>query len=167
MQIKNFLLLGLLVACQSNSSKLADFDSTNFPGKYEVDMSCLTSEIFKAQEGEDNSDKFSRLLVDFAFSSIDAHFYFNEDQTGILEFSGGILDIVSQKEGGDRDTMLVFQYQIKEDSLIYIKEEGETEFAKRAVIKQYSGNYDHIEMDLVDENEDKSFRATCSLVKVK
>ena len=134
MQIKNFLLLGLLVACQSNSSKLAHFDSTKLSSKYEVDMRYLSPEFFRAQEGEDNWDKFSRLFVGFAFSSMDAHFYFNEDQTGILEFSGGILDIVSQKEGGDRDTMLVFQYQIKEDSLIYMKEEGESEFVKRVVI---------------------------------
>jgi len=46
---------------------------------------------------------------------------------------------------------------VENDSILYMQENGESEFEKWAIVRKFSENYDYLQFLIIEEGEDKVY----------
>ncbi|NLA63233.1 MAG: hypothetical protein GX857_08455 [Bacteroidales bacterium] len=155
----------LIVSCILLMLSLIQFSCTNFnkdknaidsdamKGKYELDLTPLIASLVK-DEGA---------LVGLVLSSIKANVSFYENNRGVLELNGKIVDLTAIFSDEPIDKIHQFGYKIENDSVFYLKKNEKEGFKQRAIVRKLGDNYEYLEFSFILEERDD---ISLNLVKI-
>ena len=146
-----------LFSCSSFTKNDNVFDSEKLNGKYKVDLTPLVADAVKAEEGDDEWDEMGKGLAGLALSSVEIKLSFYENNKGVIEMGGGLIDFANTFSDEPVDNIQEFTYKVENDSVLYMKENGETEYEKWAIVRKFSENYDYLQFLIIEEGEDKVY----------
>lgn len=156
--MKYTIILLLLIIFSCNSLTKNDvFDSDKLKGKYKVDLTPFVEDAVKAEEGDDEWDELGKGLAGLALSSVEIKLSFYEDNKGVMEMSGGLIDFANTFSDEPVEKIQEFTYKVENDSILYMKENGESEYEKWAIVRTFSENYDYLQFLIIEEGEDKVY----------
>jgi hypothetical protein len=155
--IKIFLLSLVLLSCSNLTKNDNVFDSNKLKGKYKVDLTPFVAEAVKAEEGDDGWDELGKGLAGLALSSVEIKLSFYQNNKGIMEMGGGLIDFANAFSDEPVEKIQEFTYKVENDSILYMKENGEAEFEKWAIVRKFSENYDYLQFLIIEEGEDKVY----------
>ena len=118
----------IMVACTNKK----EINSKNLQGKYEIDF----SSVLDSMEDEDDLTKAFAALI---LSSLKMSMEFDNDEL-ILDGSTEALNILGSDS--DDELPLKVNYEIREDSVIYILDEEEAELL--GTIRKYGDTFDSL-----------------------
>jgi len=151
------LLTLILFSCNSLTKNENVFDSDKLKGKYKVDLTPFVAETVKSEEGDDEWDELGKGLAGLALSSVEIKLSFYEDNKGVMEMGGGLIDFADAFSDEPVEKIQEFTYKVENDSVLYMKENGETEYEKWAIVRNFSENYDYLQFLIIEEGEDKVY----------
>ena len=134
--IKFMLLLAcvcLLSACNSNRT----INSGDLAGRYKIDFSKLQA----------NDDKIIASLI--AMGGVDINVCFYDNNKGVFEVGGWALNLFDAIEGLSNKIsgQHIFEYRIKNDSILQIKFADEDKFENyEGVIRKPTGTFDYLQL---------------------
>lgn len=109
------------------------FDSDKLKGKYKVDLTPFVAEAVSVEAGDDGWDELGKGLAGLALSSVEIKLSFYENNKGIMEMGGGLIDFANTFSDDPVEKIQEFTYKVENDSILYMKENGEAEFEKWAI----------------------------------
>lgn len=121
------------------------FNSNKLHGKYKVDLSPIIAEATKSKKSDDEIDKVGKGLAGLVLSAVDISLTFYENQKGVMTIGGAPIDLYNLFSSEPFEKIEEFVYKVKDDSLLYVKRKGHSEFSKWAEVKKFSDNYDHLQ----------------------
>lgn len=134
----------MLMACTTNQQT---FSTQNLQGKYEIDFSSLLSEL----NTDNEEDAMAAAIAAMFLAQMEMTMQFDGDKL-IIDASPAVRNLVSVF--GDKDAQMPFTvaYEIREDSVLYTKAEGE-EFTKTGVLRKMDDSFDSLQWVVEDEGE--------------
>lgn len=151
------LLSLLLFSCNSLTKNDNVFDSEKLNGKYKVDLTPFVADTVKAEQGDDEWDELGKGLAGLALSSVEIKLSFYENNKGVMEMGGGLIDFANAFSDEPVEKIQEFTYKVENDSVLYMKENGKTEYEKWAIVRKFSENYDYLQFLIIEEGEDKVY----------
>lgn len=142
----------MFTACGESSSSDA-FDSDNLKGKYSVDLIPYLKDKTKGEEDDGLGTSIAKGITAMAMSSIKMELSFYENNKGVMFVDGGLINLLSASSGDMKKTV-EFVYKVENDSILYIKKDGEEGFNRWATIQKYSDSYDYLKLLVVEEGQD-------------
>lgn len=150
-----FLLLLALLSC-NNSPKNVTFDSSELKGKYDIDIKPFISETVDEAQADNAWELLGQGLAVLALASVELELGFYENNHAVMTVQGGLMDM-AHVFGDSLETEYTFKYLVKEDSVVYIKEEEAAEYEKWAVIREFSNDYNRVRLLVVEEGGEKFY----------
>lgn len=132
----------LLSACNSNRT----INSGDLAGRYKIDF----SKSIKQQKA--NDDDISRIIASLITMDVNVCFY--DNNKGVFEVSGWALNLIDAFSHSDNISgQHIFEYRIKNDSILQIKFADEVKFwDPEVIIRKPTGTFDYLQ--LVDNSGD-------------
>lgn len=127
----------LLSACNSNRT----INSGDLAGRYKMDYS-------KQQANDDDISSTIALLIT-TMGGADINVCFYDNNKGVFEVSGWALNLIDAIEGHSNKIsgQHIFEYRIKNDSILQIKLADEDEFENyEGVIRKPTGTFDYLQL---------------------
>lgn len=139
-------LIFVVSACSNGGGSAKD----ELRGRYEIDMSSLTSFMEDEIKGKNNlsSDMFSSML----FSQLDLTVQF-EKEKAILDASTIASELIKQFSKGKVTLPYSLDYKIENDTALYMRAEG-SDFDYIGSLKPLGDSYDYLKL-IVDKDEKK------------
>lgn len=139
--IKFMLLLAcvcLLSACNSNRT----INSGDLAGRYKIDF----SKSVKQQKA--NDDDISRIIASLITMGVDVNVCFYDNNKGVFEVSGWALNLIDAFSHSDNISgQHIFEYRIKNDSILQIKFADEDKLWNPGVIiRKPTGTFDYLQI---------------------
>ena len=128
----------LLSACNSNRT----INSGDLAGRYKIDFSKLA----KKEQQKANDDDIIRIIAPLITMGVDINVCFYDNNKGVFEVSGWALNLIDAI-GGHSDNIsgqYIFEYRIKNDSILQIKFADEDKFT--GVIRKPTGTFDYLQI---------------------
>lgn len=133
----------MLMACTTNKQT---FSTQNLQGKYEIDFSSLLSEL----NTDNEEDAMAAALAAMLLAQMEMTMQFDGDQL-IIDASPAVRNLVSVFGNKDAQMPFTVAYEIREDSVLYTKTEGE-EFSNSGVLRKTGDTFDTLQWVLEDED---------------
>lgn len=140
-----FFCVGLMMMSCAKSAKQSADAAQGLQGKYEIDFSPLLSEIESDSEGEQLAVAFASMLLTRMHMTME----FDGDKLNI-DTSGPVRELVNMF--GDAKMPYTVDYQLRDDSVLFIREHDEEEFKEMGVLRRTADTND--ELLLVTREED-------------
>ena len=144
-KILTILFAGLiLTACTGNKQSI---NTKELQGTYEIDFNKMLSDF-----SDDDDDELATELAAMLLSQMKMTMQFDGDKLTIdaSETARKLLDTF----GDDDDKMpYVVEYTIKNDSVLYIKENGE-DFKEEGIIRKVGDSYDNLQFVSIEDGEE-------------
>ena len=158
MKYTTIILLSLILfSCNSLTKNDNVFDSDKLKGKYKVDLTPFVAEAVKSEKGDDGWDELGKGLAGLALSSVEIKLSFYENNKGIMEMGGGLIDFANAFSDEPVEKIHEFIYKVENDSILYMKESGKSEFKKWAIVRKFSENYDYLQFLIIEEGKDRVY----------
>lgn len=141
-----------IISCNSNKDSNV-FDSDKLKGKYKVDLTPYIAEATKSDESDEWS-KMSKGLTAMALSSVKIEMNFYENNKGVTQMDGGLIDFASALSDEPVEKTLEFSYKVENDSILYMKIKDQDQYKKWAIVQKYSDNYDYLKFLMIEEGKD-------------
>lgn len=160
-------LLTLLSIIIISSCGLIDNSNTFNPdklkGKYKINIKPLVEKIMtdKAQ----NENIFVQEIAKSLMASIGADVTFYENKKGFMELNGDFLNLVKLFSTTQINERLEFDYEIRKDSLLYLKENGKSHFEDYSTIRSFSPDYKYITLSVENPFSEGNKKMTIDLIK--
>ena len=155
--MKNYIIIAIFACSCMNTSGENVFDSDKLKGKYKVDLTPFVAEAIKAEEDDGEWDKLGKGLIGLALSSVDIKLSFYDNNEGILEMGGGLIDLANAFTDNPVENIQKFTYKVEHDSMLYMKKNGDSEYEKWAIVRKFSDNYDYLQFLIIEEGKDKVY----------
>lgn len=141
------VLCFLLTACANGGKTI---DSKKLSGKYEVDFQPMLDVTADEVETANDTERMA-LAVGKGFAStlletIDLKLNFYEDGQGVIEANSLAMIVLSDYADSDIGKINHFKYKIKNDSLLYMQPNNETDYSRIGVIRKIADNYDYLQL---------------------
>ena len=158
-----FLLLIIIsiISCKKNEEK---FKSKELKGIYEADFSSIIDAYAERKErenkdqknGGDNFESFGIGAAKILLATVNVKIHF-DGKTGRFDIDGGLAEMIAKASNNDLDLNndTIFEYEIRNDSLFFLKRKGETDFKEVATIRKKYTSFDVITLILSNEKYDK------------
>ncbi|MBR6278445.1 MAG: hypothetical protein IKR41_06780 [Bacteroidales bacterium] len=139
-------LIFVVSACSNGGSSVKE----ELQGRYEIDMSPLTSLMEDEMKAKNSisSDMFSSML----FSQLDLTVQF-EKEKAILDASAIASELIKQFSKGKVTLPYSADYKIENDTALYMRAEG-SDFNYIGSLKRLGDSYDYLKLT-VDKNDKK------------
>ena len=157
-----FLIAVSIISCKKEEEK---FKSKELKGVYEVDFSSLIDAYAEQKErenqdqenGGNNFESFGIGAAKILLATVNVKIHF-DGKTGKFDVDGGLAEMIANASNKDLDLSndTTFEYEIRNDSLFFIKREGETDFKEAAIIRKKYTSYDIITLVLSNEKYNKN-----------
>ena len=147
----------ILASCNILTNRDNVFDNDKLIGKYKVDLTPAITSAVNADENDDQFDKLGKGLAGMALSSVDMKLTFYENNSGIMELDGGLINLFCLLSDGAVEKINEFTYKVENDSILYMKKKGNTEFSKWAIVRKFSENYDYLQFLIVEEGKENMY----------
>lgn len=133
----------LLSACNSNRT----INSGDLAGRYKVDF----SKLVKQRASDDDIEDTIRKLLSMG---IDINVCFYDNNKGVVEMSGWALNLIDALDKGSNNIsgQYIFEYRIKNDSILQIKFADEDKFENIGFIRKPTGTFDYLQI-VADKDE--------------
>ncbi len=143
------------VSCKTDSNT---FDTDKLKGKYKVDLMPTFDEIAKEDEIEGFWGKMAVGLTKLATASgADIEMTFYDNNKGLLKFDGFLINLLNATSDKSNNKITEFSYKVEQDSILYMKKQGEPDYKKWAIIHTYSEHYDYLKFIVVGESKKDTF----------
>lgn len=113
------------------------------------------SPMFKHLKSDTNAsgiEEFGKGMALLLLNSIDIELSFYDGNKGRIQVEGSPIEIDGSVNGSELLKDGVFEYKIKNDSLLYIQSADDDEFKKWAVIKKVGNDYKQLRLELIQED---------------
>lgn len=136
----------LLLGCTKSAKQTAAAGAGELQGKYEIDFSSLMSEI----TGDNPEDQMAIAFASMLLSQMHMTMEFEGDQL-LIDVSGPVRSLVDLF--GDAKMPYAVPYEIRNDSVLFIKEENDEDFKQFGVLRMPTDSSD--EFTIVVKEDDK------------
>ena len=158
---KVFFILMAVAAMVSCNKKQSGFTNEDLQGTYDADCSSLLKQLLNEDEDMKN-DPFALAFAEILVSDMKMTLTFDNDSL-ITETQGGIIDFAQSFTDKKDDIRKAYQYEIRNDSLLFTKE-GRKDFEEYGVLRKIDNNCDSLIL-IMKEDDDKTNQI--SIVKRK
>lgn len=134
----------MLIACTSNKQS---FSSKDLQGKYEIDFSSLLSELNTDKE----EDAMAVALAAMLLSQMEMTMQFDGDKL-IVDGSSAVRNLVNVFGDKEAQMPFVIEYEIRNDSVLYTKSEGE-DFTRFGVLRKMGESHDYLQLVTEEDGE--------------
>lgn len=133
----------LLSACNSNRT----INSGDLAGRYKVDF----SKLVKQRASDDDIEDTIRKLLSMG---VDINVCFYDNNKGVVEMSGWALNLIDALDKGSNNIsgQYIFEYRIKNDSILQIKFADKDIIFGNMVIRKPTGTFDYLQI-VADKDE--------------
>ena len=146
-KILSLLCVGLLLmGCAKSAKQSAAEGAGGLQGKYEIDFSPLMSEI----TGDSEEDQMAVAIASMILAQMHMTMEFEGNQLSI-DASGAVRNLVNAF--GDAKMPYTVSYEVRNDSVLFIKEEKDEDFKLFGVLRYPSDSSD--ELYIVTKEDDK------------
>jgi len=154
MKIWPIIIAITLCACGNLSKNENVFQAEKLKGKYKVDLSPFIADAVKSGDSNDELGNLGKGLAGLALSSVNIEMSFYDNNKGIMQMEGGLIDLSNAFSDKPIEKIHEFSYKVVDDSVLCMKGKDETEYQKWAIVKKYSESYDYLKFLIVEEGED-------------
>jgi hypothetical protein len=160
-------LLTLLSIIIISSCGLIDnsnsFNPNKLKGKYTINIEPLVEKIMTDKTQDENI--FVQEMAKSLMASIGADVTFYEDKKGFMELNGDFLNLLKLFSTTPINERLEFEYEIRKDSLLYLKEKGKGNFEDYSTIRSFSPDYKYITLAIENPFSEGNKKMTLDLIK--
>lgn len=142
-----FMAVAVMVSCTQNQSGITNED---LQGTYDADCSSLLKQLLNEDEDMKN-DPFALAFAEILVSDMEMTLTFDNDSL-VTETKGGIVDFAQSFTDKKDDIRKAYQYEIRNDSLLYTKEEGK-DFEEYGILRKTGNNCDSLMLIMKEEND--------------
>lgn len=144
--IATVLITVLIIGCTNNQSRNAvGIDSKKLAGLYEVDISPLFKTIKDNQNDSNGIESFLGGMALLALNSVDVQVKFFDGNQAQLFVEGDIIEMGAMING-ETIKENKFEYRLKNDSIMMVKNHESNAFEYWATIKTDNGNYNKLKL---------------------
>ncbi len=150
--------VAVMISCNRNQSSITNED---LQGTYDADCSSLLKQLLNEDEDMKN-DPFALAYAEILVSDMKMTLTFDNDSL-VTETKGGIVDFAQSFADNKEDVRKAYQYEIRNDSILYTKEAGK-DFEEYGILRKIGNDCDSLIL-IMKEEDDKTNQI--SIVKRK
>ena len=144
-----FILMAtaVMISCSKNQSGIRNED---LQGTYDADCSVLLKQLLN-EDDEMKDNAYAMAFAELLVSDMKMTLTFTEDSL-YTETTGSMVEFAQSFSDGKDDTRKAYQYEIRNDSLLYTKEEGK-DYEEYGILRKTGNNCDSLLLIMKEEND--------------